>query len=230
MAHRSLLPQAVDDYLRTVVAHETPLQQRLRAGRRRACPWPGCRSARIRASCRVPGSAHRRADHRRQERDRGRDVHRLQRARGRGALPVDGRLVCCDVSEEWTAIARRYWAEAGVADKIELHLRPAQRDAGGTAAEERRRRVRFRVHRCRQDRLRHVLRGLPHAAAPGGLIAIDNVLWSGTVADPSDQRPDTVACGPSRPRSATIPASTPASSASATACCLRASYSEQPMR
>ena len=42
------------------------------------------------------------------------------------ALPAGGRLVCCDVSEEWTAIARRYWAEAGVADRIELHLRPAQ--------------------------------------------------------------------------------------------------------
>ena len=42
------------------------------------------------------------------------------------ALVPGGRLVCCDISEEWTAIARRYWAEAGVADRIELHLQPAQ--------------------------------------------------------------------------------------------------------
>ena len=41
------------------------------------------------------------------------------------AMPPDGTIVCCDVSEEWTAVARRYWAEAGVADRVELRLAPA---------------------------------------------------------------------------------------------------------
>jgi predicted O-methyltransferase YrrM len=41
------------------------------------------------------------------------------------ALPADGKLVCCDVSEEWTSVARRYWQEAGVADRIDLRLAPA---------------------------------------------------------------------------------------------------------
>ena len=41
------------------------------------------------------------------------------------ALPTDGRIICCDVSEEWTSIARRYWAEAGVEDKVDLRIGPA---------------------------------------------------------------------------------------------------------
>ncbi len=46
------------------------------------------------------------------------------------ALPADGRLVACDVSEEWTDIGRRYWQEAGVEDRIDLHLGPATGDPG----------------------------------------------------------------------------------------------------
>ena len=59
------------------------------------------------------------------------------------ALPADGRLVCCDVSDEWTAIARRYWAEAGVADRIELRLAPGARDAARSCCATRRRRAAF---------------------------------------------------------------------------------------
>ena len=57
---------------------------------------------------------------------RGRHVHRLlARRRMALALPPDGRVLCCDVSEEWTAIARRDWTDAGVADRVELRLGPA---------------------------------------------------------------------------------------------------------
>ncbi len=134
MAHRSLLPQAVDDYLRTVVARETPLQQRLRAETSRL-PMGGMQigadqGVLLAFLVRLIGA---------------RNAIEVGTFTGysalavASALPAGGRLVCCDVSEEWTAIARRYWAEAGVADRIDLHLRPAQRDARGAPADEGRR-------------------------------------------------------------------------------------------
>ena len=70
------------------------------------------------------------------------------------ALPEDGELVACDVSEEWTAIARRYWSEAGVASKMRLEIAPRGRNAGQAGSRRARRRVRHRLHRCRQDELR----------------------------------------------------------------------------
>ena len=109
------------------------------------------------------------------------------------ALPPDGRIVACDVSEEWTAIARRYWEKAGVAGKIELRLAPAlgTLDALLTAGEAGRFDFAFidadkggysgYYERCLQ-----LLR-------PGGLIAVDNTLWSGDVANPENQKPDTLA-------------------------------------
>jgi len=103
-------------------------------------------------------------------------------------LPDDGHLLCCDVSEEWTTIARRYWDRAGLARRIELKLGPAL----------------------------DTLRALPHTAdidlvfidadktgyrayydellprvRPNGLFVFDNVLWSGSVADPARQDDDT---------------------------------------
>ena len=100
-------------------------------------------------------------------------------------LPADGRLICCDVSDEWTAIARRYWEEAGVAERIELHLAPAletidtllQDGGAGTFdfvfidADKESTEVYY-------ERALELLR-------PGGLIAIDNAFHGGRVADPS---------------------------------------------
>ena len=97
-------------------------------------------------------------------------------------LPDDGELLCCDVSEEWAAIARRHWEKAGVADRIDLRIAPAadtlrgltddgtwdlvfiDADKGGYAA-------------YYEEALR-LLR-------PGGAILVDNVLWSGRVVDPN---------------------------------------------
>jgi caffeoyl-CoA O-methyltransferase len=101
----------------------------------------------------------------------------LAMARG---LPDDGRLICCDVSEEWTSIARRYWDEAGVSHKIELRLGPAvdtlralppgeQFDVGFIDADKPNYPIYF-------DEIVTRLR-------PGGVVMIDNVLWSGRVAD-----------------------------------------------
>ena len=77
-------------------------------------------------------------------------------------LPADGHLLCCDVSEEWTSIARRYWERAGVADRIELRIGPA---ADTLAALARRAAVRPRLHRRRQDRLPPLLRRAGAAAS-----------------------------------------------------------------
>src|SRR6185369_4245616 len=109
------------------------------------------------------------------------------------ALVPGGRLVCCDISEEWTAIARRYWAEAGVADRIELHLQPAQltlaellRNNGAGSFD-------FAFIDADKTGYDGYYESCLALLRRGGLIAIDNVLWSGTVADPADQKPDTVA-------------------------------------
>ena len=101
------------------------------------------------------------------------------------ALPPDGRLVCCDVSREWTDIARETWTEAGVADRVELRLGPAietldQLLADGDAGP-------FDFAFIDADKPNYdgyVERAL-RLVRPGGLIAIDNVLWSGRVADTS---------------------------------------------
>jgi len=109
-------------------------------------------------------------------------------------LPADGRLVCLDRSEEWTAVARRYWQRAGLADRIELRLGEAMAsldaliegddDAG-----------RFDLafvdadkanYPAYHERCLQLLRS-------GGVILYDNVLWGGSVIDPDDTTDDTVA-------------------------------------
>lgn len=109
------------------------------------------------------------------------------------ALPADGTVVALDSSAEWTAIARRFWAEAGVADKIQLRL--------GLAGESLRQ-LRREGHDASFDFMfidadktgyaDYVEQGF-HLVRPGGLLAIDNVLWGGSVADPADTERDTVA-------------------------------------
>lgn len=107
------------------------------------------------------------------------------------ALPEDGRLVACDVNPEWTAIARRHWADAGVADKVELRLKPAietleELIAGGQAGS-------FDLAFIDADKESYDAyyeRSLV-LLRPGGLVAVDNALWSGDVADDSVQDADT---------------------------------------
>jgi len=106
------------------------------------------------------------------------------------ALPADGKLLCCDISEEWTTIGRRHWERAGVAERIELRLAPAAEtlaslppdpvwdlafidaDKGG--------------YRTYYEEILPRLR-------PGGVILVDNVLWMGTVADPASDGEDVAA-------------------------------------
>ncbi len=109
------------------------------------------------------------------------------------ALPEDGELIACDVSEEWTSIARRYWDEAGVGGKIRLELAPAGEtlDAlvgAGRAGD-------FDIAFIDADKTgydRYYERCL-ELLRPGGLVLIDNVLWGGSVADENDTSEDTMA-------------------------------------
>jgi predicted O-methyltransferase YrrM len=109
------------------------------------------------------------------------------------ALPPDGQIVACDINEQFTTIARRYWREAGVDHMIDLRIRPAMETLTELIAQGQRSRFDFAFidadktsyegyYECALDLLR-----------PGGLIMVDNVLWSGRIIDPSDQTPDTVA-------------------------------------
>ena len=107
------------------------------------------------------------------------------------ALPADGRVVACDISEEFTAVARRYWAEAGVADKIDLRLGPAVETLDALIAEGLSGAFDFMfIDADKQGYDAYYERGLA-LLRPGGLIAIDNVLWNGAVADPARQDKET---------------------------------------
>ena len=109
------------------------------------------------------------------------------------ALPAEGRIVACDVSDTWTRVARRYWAEAGVAEKIDLRLAPALQTldaliAGGAAGS-------FDFAFIDADKANY---GAYYERAltlirVGGLIAVDNTLWEGRVADPKAGDADTKA-------------------------------------
>ena len=110
------------------------------------------------------------------------------------ALPPEGKLVACDVSEEYTAIARRYWEAAGVADKIDLRIAPAAETldhllaAGGTNSFD------FAFIDADKSSYPTYYEQVLQLVRPGGLIALDNVLWSGQVADPTvqDRRTNTL--------------------------------------
>lgn len=109
------------------------------------------------------------------------------------ALPDDGTILACDVSDEYTAVARRYWQRAGVADKIDLRLAPAAQTLDERIANGEEGRYDFAYidadktgYDAYYERCLKLLRS-------NGLIAIDNVLWSGAVVDEDDTDEDTVA-------------------------------------
>lgn len=106
------------------------------------------------------------------------------------ALPDDGRIVACDVSEEWTSIARRYWSEAGVRHKIDLRLGPAlvtlahlRREGAGLFD--------FAFIDADKEPLWSYFEGSLDLVRSGGLIAVDNTLWGGYVAESMADDPDT---------------------------------------
>lgn len=109
------------------------------------------------------------------------------------ALPADGTIVSCDINPQTTAIAQQFWREAGVAERIDLRLQPAAKTlaellaAGGAGGYD----FAFidadkTAYRSYYDKLMRLIR-------PGGLIAVDNTLWDGEVANPRRNDANTVA-------------------------------------
>lgn len=109
------------------------------------------------------------------------------------AMPKDGRLICCDSSEEWTSIAQRYWAMAGVDDKIELRLAPATVTLDALLAAGQAERYDFAFIDADKQNYENYFERCLELLRPGGLIAVDNTLWDGAVADPENVEPSTLA-------------------------------------
>ena len=105
-------------------------------------------------------------------------------------LPDDGELICCDVSEEWTSVGRRYWERAGVAHKIDLRIGPAIETLGDLADGPS-----FDLAFIDADKTAYIayFEALLPLMRAGGVILVDNVLWKGAVVDPQADDANTVA-------------------------------------
>jgi predicted O-methyltransferase YrrM len=188
MGARSLLPDDIERYVGETITKETPLQKRLRA-----------ETAKLPMAMMQIGP------------DQGALLALLVRLIGARrtleigtftgysaltvaqALPEGGKVIACDVSEEWTAIARRYWREAGLADRIELRLGPAAEtlkallEAGGAGSFD------FAFIDADKSGYDTYYELCLRLIRPNGLVAIDNVLWSGAVLDSKKRDADTAA-------------------------------------
>lgn len=109
------------------------------------------------------------------------------------ALPDAGRVVACDISEDYTAIARRYWQQAGVAHKIALHIAPALETLDRLLAEGQAGTFDFAFIDADKENYWNYYERSLQLLRPGGLVAIDNVLWGGDVINPDNQSPSTLA-------------------------------------
>ena len=109
------------------------------------------------------------------------------------ALPSSGRIVCCDVSEPWTAMARRYWEKAGVAKKVRLKLAPALETLDALLAADEDKQYDFAFIDADKSSYAAYYERCLKLLRTGGLIAVDNTLWSGRVADESAGDKDTLA-------------------------------------
>ena len=183
---RSLLPEDVERYVGDKITAQTPLQRRLRA-----------------ETAKLPNGLMQISA------DQGALLTLLARAIGArraieigtftgysalaiaAALPADGKLVCCDMSKEWTDVARRYWAEAGLAQKIELRLAPALdtvrellRKPGAGAFD-------FAFIDADKTNYDAYYEACLKLVRTGGMITLDNMLWGGQVSDPTAHDADT---------------------------------------
>ncbi|MDR3688651.1 MAG: class I SAM-dependent methyltransferase [Fimbriimonas sp.] len=109
------------------------------------------------------------------------------------ALPPDGILVALDVNEEYTGMARRYWEEAGVTDKIQLHLAPAVETLDALLADGHRGSFDFAFIDADKPNYLNYYHRVLELLRPNGLLLMDNVLWSGRIADPNHVDPETTA-------------------------------------
>ena len=107
------------------------------------------------------------------------------------ALPSDGRLVCCDVSEEWTSVGQRYWQSAGVSDKIDLKIGPATETLQALREDGEEGRYDFAFIDADKKNYLVYYENVLSLLRTGGVLLIDNVLWGGSVANPGKNDDDT---------------------------------------
>lgn len=107
------------------------------------------------------------------------------------AMPADGELICCDISPQWTALAEKYWVRANLNDKISLFTQPANQtlealiDSGQQGSFDF-----IFIDADKQNYIKYYEMALT-LLRKGGMIAVDNTLWSGAVADPENVEPGT---------------------------------------
>jgi caffeoyl-CoA O-methyltransferase len=109
------------------------------------------------------------------------------------AMPRDGRLICCDTSEQWMAVARRYAKEAGVAGQIDFKLAPALDTLDHLLDQGRTGTFDFAFIDADKENYENYYERCLELLRPGGLVAVDNTLWGGSAADPDDQGTETIA-------------------------------------
>jgi O-methyltransferase len=107
------------------------------------------------------------------------------------ALPADGKLICCDISDEWTRIGRRYWEEAGVAARIDLRLGPALTTLGALLRDDGDNSFDFAFIDADKGNYDGYYEACLKLVRVGGLILLDNMLWGGQVAQPDVHDTDT---------------------------------------
>ena len=108
-------------------------------------------------------------------------------------LPEGGRVIACDLDEEWTTIAKKYWQQAGVDNKIELHLAPAKDTLADLIDNGEQGEFDFAFIDADKENYTLYYEQCLKLLRPGGVIAVDNVLWDGNVADDSIQDAETQA-------------------------------------
>ena len=109
------------------------------------------------------------------------------------ALPAEGKIIACDIDEESTAIARRYWQQAGVTDKIDLRIAPALETLDKLIEQGQTNTFDFAFIDADKRNYENYYEKCLQLIRPGGLIAVDNVLWFGRVIDPQDEDKRTIA-------------------------------------
>lgn len=107
------------------------------------------------------------------------------------ALPDDGKLIACDINEEYTNVAKRYWQQAGVDDKVELRLAPALKTLESLLSFGESQFDMAFVDAVKEEYCDYY-EPLLKLLRPGGVLAVDNVLWSGKTADPDEQDAETL--------------------------------------
>ena len=109
------------------------------------------------------------------------------------ALPDNGQILACDISEEYTSVARRYWQKANVTNKIDLNLAPATETLNKAISQGKSASFDFAFIDADKENYGEYFELCLELLRPGGLIAVDNVLWGGSVIDPEKQDVDTCA-------------------------------------